>query len=55
MFYQMVMISNTPPPPFHFIAMDPERLKRKEEIEKALGFIQYVILCLFCYLLHARD
>lgn len=30
-----------------FVAMDPERLKRKEEIEKALGFIQYVIFLLF--------
>lgn len=32
--------------------MDPERLKRKEEIEKALGFIQYAILLFSLYLLY---
>lgn len=40
--------------PLFFVAMDSERQKRKEEIEKALGFIQYVILSLSCYLLYAR-
>lgn len=37
-----------------FVAMDPERQKRKEEIEKALGFIQYAILLLSFSLLHAQ-
>lgn len=39
---------------FHVVAMDPERQKRKEEIEKALGFIQYVIWPLSCYLMNPQ-
>lgn len=33
---------------FCLAAMDQDRQKRKEEIEKAMGFIQYVISLTLC-------